>query len=134
MLAAIEANEGVIMGRVVLCTLVFGMLYRTLEDHSLYGFFAGGLLMLLLGAVLWRKQITPAGHVYTLPKQLELLVVGGVCVGMSNLPVFLALLVAFSIADRLSRALLRSSKPVRITVPYGFAIILPVLYPQLLNY
>ena len=84
-LAAIEANEGVIMGKILLCVVVFGMIYRTLTDGTLYGFFGGGLIGLLIGAALWRKQIKPVGHIYALPKPAELLAVGGICVGSGKI-------------------------------------------------
>ncbi len=58
-LAAIEANEGIIMGKIMLCILVFGMLYRTLQDGTIYNFFQGALLALIAGAIVWHKQIKP---------------------------------------------------------------------------
>src|SRR5438045_3828787 len=60
-LAAIQANEGLIMGRIVLCIIVFGMLNRALIDHSIFNFFQGGTLAFLIGAAVWHKQIKPAG-------------------------------------------------------------------------
>lgn len=131
-LAAIEANEGIIMEKIMLCIVVFGMLNRTLQDHTLYHFFAGGLLGLVLGALLWRKQIKPIGHIYSLPKPALLLAVGGICVGVKNLPVFFALFVSFYAADWLTRKLLRIPRPPFITVPFGIAVTLSVLYPKLI--
>ncbi len=130
-LAAIEANEGVIMGKILLCIVVFGMLYRTLQDGTLFNFFQGGLLGLIAGAVLWRRQIKPVGHVYSLPKPAELLAVGGLCVGQSGLPVFFALFAGCYAIDWLIRKLAHSAKPPLLTVAFGIAVMLPVLYPQL---
>jgi len=133
-LAAIEVNENIIMGKIVLCVVVFGMLYRTLQDGTLFNFFNGGLLGLILGALLWRKQIKPVGHIYSLPKPVELLAVGGICVGEHNMPVYLVLFALFYGADWLVRKIMHVQKPPLITVAFGLAVILPVLYPNMLSF
>ncbi|MDE3060480.1 MAG: prepilin peptidase [Pseudomonadota bacterium] len=130
-LAAIHANEGIIMGRILLCVTVFGMLLRTLEDGTLYGFFQGGLAGLLVGAALWHRQIRPSGHIYTLPPPALLLAIGGLCVGIRAVPVFLVFFLAFYGIDWLMGKLMRSPQPVLITIPFGLAALLPVLYPKL---
>ncbi|MEQ1789392.1 MAG: prepilin peptidase [Rickettsiales bacterium] len=125
-LAAIEVNERLIMGRVMICVIVVGMLFRVLVDHGLFGFVLGGLFGLITGAVIWRKSITREGHIYRLPKQAELMAMAGICVGSKLFPLFLALFAIFYVATRLlSRA---SRKIFRITIPFGVAIILPLLF------
>jgi prepilin signal peptidase PulO-like enzyme (type II secretory pathway) len=129
-LAAIEANESIIMGKVVLCIVVFGMLYRTLQDGTIYNFFQGGMAGLLLGAILWRRQIKPVGHIYSLPKPVELLIVGGICVGLGRFFDFLFLFAALHVAFWLLARIMGSKRPTLSTVPFGFAVMIPVLYPQ----
>lgn len=130
-LAAIEANEKMIMGKILLCVTVFGMLYRVLLDGTIYGFFEGGFFGLALGTLLWRKGIKPVGHVFSLPVQAQLLAIGGLCAGLQDLPVFLAAFAAFYALDGLARRLFHAANPPLITVSFGFAVILPVLYPGL---
>jgi len=125
-LAAIEVNEGIVMGKILLAVVVFGMLNRTLIDGTLYNFLNGGLLGLIVGALLWRKQIKPTGHIYTLPKQAQLLAAGGLCVGGHGLPVFLGLFGLSYVLFRVSR------KKLLMTVAFGLAVMLPVLYPKLM--
>jgi prepilin signal peptidase PulO-like enzyme (type II secretory pathway) len=129
-LAAIEINDELIMGKIVLCTAVFAMLNRVLLDGTLYNFFIGGLIGLIIGAAVWRKQIKPVGHIYTLPKPAELLMLGGICVGLRNLVPFLALFALFSAGHWLVRKVLRAQKPQPITVAFGLAVTLLVLYPD----
>lgn len=130
-LAAIEANEGMIMGRILLCVLVFGGFWRILSDHTIYEAFIGALFGGMLGAAIWNKGIKQVGHIYVLPKAAMLLAVGGFCVGQSNLPVFIVLFALFYVTDWLVRKLSGSKKPVLATVSFGLAVMVPVLYPDL---
>ena len=131
-LAAIEANDGVIMGKIMLCILVAGMLNRTLADGTLYNFIGGGLVGLFIGALLWHKRIKRAGHIYTLPIEADLLALGGICAGTNNLPVFLGLFALFHGIDWVICKALHAHKPPLITIAFGLAVIVPVLYPKLL--
>ena len=128
-LAAIEANEGLIMGKVLLCIIVFGMLYRTLEDKTIYNFFLGALDGLFLSAIICRKQIKPAGHIFTLPAPVLLTSIGCLCVGNTAMPIFLPLFAGLYAIDWLVRKVLRAKKPL-ITVSFGLATIILVLYPN----
>jgi leader peptidase (prepilin peptidase)/N-methyltransferase len=132
-LAAIQANEGLVMRSVMLCIVVFGALFRTLQDHTIFNFFQGALLALVIGAVVWRKQIKPVAHVYVLPKQAKLLVIGGLCVGAALLPYFIVLFAGFYAIDWLARKLFKVIKPPLVTVSFGLAVMVPVLYPRLLH-
>ncbi len=129
-LAAIEINENMLMGRILFCVVVFGMMYRILQDASIYPACFGGLYGVLLGAVIGRKHIRKVGHIYVLPPLALLLAAGGICVGEKGLLTFFALFAAFFILAKLLGGL---KKPVRLTVPFGFAVILPVLYPSLIQ-
>jgi len=131
-LAAIEANERMVMGRIVLCIAVFGALNRVLWDGTIYHFFNGGLFALLLGAAIWHKKIKPSGHIFTLPKVVDLMTIGGVCVGEQGLVLFFPLFAIFYAADWLIRKITRSKNPPLMTVAFGLAVILPVLWPKLM--
>ena len=130
-LAAIEANEGMVMGKVLLCAVVFGMVNRTLIDGTIYGFAAGGFYGLIAGVILFYKGIKPVAHIYKLPPAAELLAIGGVCVGISGLPVFMLGFAGFYAVLWLIKKLVGSAKPVVLTVPFGLAVMMPVLYPKL---
>lgn len=127
-LAAIEANEKIVMGRVLLSVAVSGMLWRVLADGTIYNFFEGGLFGLILGAALWRRRIEKVGHIYRLPPHALLLAVGGVSVGAKGLPQFLALYAGMYVMLWLFK------RPVTMTVPFGFAVMLTVMYPQLVSF
>lgn len=128
-LAAIEANEGVIMGKILLTVAVIGIVNRTLVDGNLFLLFNGGILALLIGAALWHKRIKRVGHIYVPPPIVQLLAVGGICVGSQNLPVFFALFaVCYAALWLISH--IRKGRP-HVTIPFGLAVILPVLYPKL---
>lgn len=119
-LAAIEANEKMIMGKVLLCVLVFGVMFRLLQDGTIYGFFSGGFFGLLVGAVIKRKDIKPVGHIYHLPMLAKLLAVGGACVGAHLLPLFLLLFLVLYALGRLIKY--------PATTAFALAVLLPVLY------
>jgi len=131
-LAAIEANENIVMNKILICLAVFGALNRTLIDHTIYDFFLGGLFSLILGAVLWRKQIKQVGHIYALPPQAQLMAIGGLCVGDRAILPFAALFGLFYVTDWLIRKATRTAKPPLVTVSFGIATIILVLYPKLL--
>jgi prepilin signal peptidase PulO-like enzyme (type II secretory pathway) len=128
-LAAIEVNDGIILGKIELCVMVFGMINRTLIDSTIYNFFDGGLISLLIGALLWFRKIKPKGHIYTLPKPVELLALGGICIGEERLPVFLGLFAAFYAAEWVICKILRAQQPPAMTIAFGLAVVIPVLYP-----
>lgn len=111
-LAAIEANEQRIMGKVLVCILVPAMIYRTLQDGTIHNFFSAGLFGLMIGAVLQFRQIKKVGHIYSLPAFAQLLAVGGVCVGAQKLPIFLMV----------GAGLLVLGKALKWPVSVGFAL------------
>lgn len=125
-LAAIEINDNMLMGRVLLCVIMSGALFRVLQDGSIYPAFIGGLYGLLLGVILKRREVKKVGHIYVPPPLALLLAAGGICVGDAGLLAFLALFAAFYIVCYLVGGM---KKPVRLSVPFGFAVILPALYP-----
>jgi len=125
-LSTIQVNEGMIMGRVILCALVFGMLLRTLIDHTLFNFVLGGLFGVIVGAVVWRKKIVKAGHIYKLPVQAELLAVAGICVGANLFPLFLLVFsVVYFLAWVVSKIL---HKQLLFTIAFSFSLMLVLLY------
>lgn len=126
-LAAIEANENIVMGKILVCIIVCGMLLRTFIDASIFGFFEGALFGVLSGALLWHKKIEKVGHIYRLPVQAQLLAVGGLCVGGHMFIIFAA--VYFSLwlaAVAYAKALRRNA--FSLTVPFGFAVMLVLMY------
>jgi prepilin signal peptidase PulO-like enzyme (type II secretory pathway) len=130
-LAAIEANERMVMGKVLMCVVVFGMINRVLVDGTIYGFAAGGFYGLILGAVLFFKGIKPVAHIFKLPVPAELLTVGGICAGIAGLPVFALCFMAFYVLLWCVTKLTGSGKKIALTVPFGLAVMVPVLYPEL---
>ena len=128
-LAAIEANEGVIMGKILLCLVVSGMVYRTLMDGSIYGFVEASLLGGLASTLLWRKGIEKVGHIYTLPPKALMVTVGALCVGEKQLLHYAVLMLAFTALFFILASI--RHKKLHLSVPFGFAVILPVLYPNL---
>lgn len=130
-LAAIHANEGIIMGKIVVCIMISGMMYRILQDGTIHLFFSGGMVALLISGIVWRKDIKPVGHIYKLPDPVILITVGGICVGAPALPLFLTLMSFFYAVDYIIRKIVRSPKPPYMTVAFGLATILPVMYPKL---
>lgn len=127
--AAIQANDRIIIGKILLCLLVCGMVYRTLIDGSIFGFVQAGLTGLIFSAFLWRKSIQKVGHVYMLPPEAQMLTVGALIAGQDQLLLFAALMLLFT-GFFYVLGLLRH-KQLTLSVPFGLALIIPVLYPQL---
>lgn len=119
-LAAIEANDHMIMRKVLICVVVAGMVYRVLIDHTIFEFFSGALFGGMIGAALQYKSIQKVGHIYVLPPLAQLLAVGGLCVGAKGLPMFLALFAVLYIAGKLFK--------LPITAPFGLAVTFILLY------
>lgn len=130
-LASIENNEGFLQGRVMVAIIVIAMIARTLWDGSIYGFFAGGFFGMIAGGLVWRKGIRKVGHWYQLPPGAQLCTIGGVCAGTHGLPLFLLAFLALGALGRAMRSQKPDAKPLPLSVPFGLAAILPVLYPQL---
>jgi len=128
-LAAIDANDKIIMGKILVPLVIAGMLYRTLVDGSIYGFVEGGLTGLLIAAFIYRKRVVKVGHIYTIPPEAQMLAAGAVCVGQAHLLNFAILLAVLWMFFFLLAALRK--KRVVLSVPFGLAVILPVMYPKL---
>jgi len=132
--SAIEANEKMVMRSIMLCVLVCGMLFRTLQDHSIFPFFYGAVFSLLFSCIVWRKKIRQVGHIYVPPDVVFLIAVGGACVGDVAVPVYVMLMAIVYCIDRLVRVLLGAKRPPLASVAVGVATILLVLYPELVFY
>lgn len=119
-LAAIEVNEDLIMGKVMICIIVVGMVMRTFLDAGLFNFVQGGLFGIILGAIIWRKGLAKVGHIYRLPVQGELMAMSGLVVGAAAFHHFLlAFIVAYPAVWAISSAL---KKKFRITIAFSIAI------------
>jgi len=125
-LAAIHANESMLMGKMLFAVGLSGIMFRILLDHSIFNFVEGGLYALIIAAVIWRKQVVKVGHIYTIPPQAQLLVVGGLCVGASQLPQFLALYVVLWCLSFVIGKIKIAEIP--YSVPFGFAVMISVMY------
>ena len=128
-LAAIQANENMIIGKIVTCLVIFGAVYRTLVDGSIFPFLQAGLTGILLAALIWRKDVQKIGHVYMPPPQALMLAAGAICVGMNQLLLFAVLMLGLYAVFFILAALRRTR--VVLSVPFGLATIIPVLYPKL---
>lgn len=120
-LASIHSNESSVDGRVLLSVLLTGMLFRTLQDDSIYGFFSGGIAGLMLGSLLFHKHIQKRGHIFVPPLPAMLLTVGGVCVGLNGMLLFLPYFAALTLVFKTYKTL------IPITVPFGLAVVMSVL-------
>ena len=118
-LAAIEVNENIIMGRVLLCVLITGALLRVLVDGQLFNLIGGGVYGVALGAWLFRKAIRREGHIYMLPKKAQLLAAGGLCAGMAGFGWFVAIFAALYM-------LLWKAKA-RATIAFGIAVWMSII-------
>lgn len=130
-LAAIHSNEGKMMTSVMLCTLVCGIVFRTLEDQTISLSFQGGLVALVLSCALVRKHIKQVGHIYVPPREVLVVTLGAVCVGIKALLVYGVLLGVFYGLDVVQRKLRGVAKPPLITVSVGLAASILMLYPEL---
>lgn len=128
-LAAIQANDNIIMSKILLCLIIFGMIFRTLMDHSIFGFVQAALLAGLASAFLWRKSVKKVGHVYMLPPEAQMVIAGAVCVGHAQLLTYAVLMLAFTAIFFLWSSI--RHKRLILSVPFGLATIIPVLYPQI---
>lgn len=122
-LASIHANENKVDYRVLLAATLVGMIFRTLQDGSIYHFFAGGMLGLMLGSLIWRKHIEKRAHIYVPPLHAMLLAAGGVITGLHGMILFLPCFAVFSLLLKLFKS------PAPITVPFGLAVMVCVFTP-----
>lgn len=129
-LACIEVNDRVVMPSVVLALMVLGMIYRTLLDAEIYNFLQGGLLGLLIGAALWRKEIKPINHIYTLPDGARLLAMAGLCAGQVNFWMMFVLFVAINLVLRAFKPLFGWQR-VALSIPVALALMVQFLFPEL---
>lgn len=129
-LAAIEANEKMVMGKILICVAVCGMVLRTRMDASIYGFFEGALYGTLLGAALFFRQVKKVGHIYVLPAKAQLLALGGLCAGAAQFIPFVVFFGLFALLGKCFTLVLRRA-PLPVTVPFGFAVMLCALYSGL---
>jgi len=128
-LAAIDANENLIMPKILLPLALSGMIYRTLVDGTIFGFTQAALTGLLVSAFLYRKRIVKVGHIYTIPPEAQMLTVGAICAGQAHLMDFAILMLGFTAVFFLLSKL--RGKRFILSVPFGLAVILPVLYPKM---
>ncbi len=131
-ICAIEVNDNLIEKRILLCLAISGMIYRVLVDHSIFGFFQAALLATIFSALLWRKSIRKAGHVYILPPAALLFIAGAICVGHAQLLSFITLFAAFYalfyLVAIISRLIKQQQKTITISLPLAFSTIIHVLY------
>lgn len=79
MIAMMRYIDGFFSNRTLVAVIMFGMLARTLQDATLYGFLATGYAGLMAGAVAWKLSGKPmARDMGAFPGYLKLLVAAGV--------------------------------------------------------
>lgn len=128
-LAAIDANDRMIMWKILLPLAVSGMIYRTLVDGEIFGFVQSALTGLLVSAFIYRRRVLKVGHVYTIPPEAQMLTVGALCVGQAHLLDYVTLMAGFTFLFWLLSKV--RGKRLVLSVPFGLAVLLPVLYPKL---
>ena len=94
-LASIHHNDGKIDRRVLIATLVVGLLYRSITDGTFYPALEAGLYSALAAAFLWKKDVNKVGHIYVLPEHALVFITGAATVGVFGLlwylPTYIAL-------------------------------------------
>jgi len=125
-IAAIEINDNVLSGKAMVIAAIAGMLLRTHVDGQLFHFVLGGLFGAIAGALIWRKSITKVGHIYKLPKQAELMVTAGICVGSDAFIKFLVLLAAASIITWVVARI--ANRKFLISVPFAVSVIVVLIF------
>lgn len=127
-LAAIDANDNRRMTSVIVVAGVFGLVLRALSDQTIFFSFLGGFYGLLIGALLWRKQIRQVNHIYVLPDNAHLLSLAGVIVGNNGLLTALPLtLVLYGVFWLLFKLL--GNPRVPLSIPLGLAVMAVLLTP-----
>nr|AEQ20361.1 bacterial peptidase A24 N-terminal domain protein [uncultured bacterium CSL1] len=129
-LAAIDTNEGYLELRVLLVIVVSAMVWRTLQDHTIYGFFSGGFFGLMAGMFLWRGQVKRVNHIYSLPDGAKLFALAGLCLGAKGLVLFFGLF-GFCLLIWTLWSKLRGAPRLTLTTPFAAAVMLPLLWPKL---
>lgn len=127
-LVSIEHNEGIVMERVLIVTVVFGALWRTLMDANIYDFFLGGVIAGILGAFLWRKEVKPVRHVYTFPDGAKLLAAGGICAGQAALPGFLLVWAVCWMICFFFRLIRGNKGKAMLSLPLALAVMITLLW------
>ncbi len=130
-IAAIEINDNVLSGKAMVVAAIAGMLLRTHLDGQLFHFVLGGLFGAIAGALIWRKSITRVGHIYKLPKQAELMVTAGICIGSDAFIKFLAL---FAVSSALLWVLSKVvNKQFRMSVAFAVSVIFILIFGWQMN-
>ncbi len=127
-MAAIEANDKVVMTSVLVTLSVLGMIFRTLQDGEIYNFFQGGLFALLLGAIVWRKGIKPVNHVFSLPMHARMVIPAGIILGANQLALEVVLLLALWLAGKVLNVITGGWLRVPFSVLLGLAVMGPLLF------
>lgn len=132
-LASIHYNDKQLMPSMIASVAVFGMLTRTLIDGEIFPFLIGAFYGLLIGCVIWRKEIKPVNHVYSLPDGAKLLALAGLCLGSQGLAFGMVFLLVLTLLFK-ALELVKLTGRVPLSVPAGFAAVLPLLFPQVFSY
>jgi leader peptidase (prepilin peptidase) / N-methyltransferase len=122
-LGSIEVNEGTVDKRVLVAVVVVGMMFRILQDYTIYDSFFGGVLALVVGCGVFYKRMEKRGHVYVPPLIVLLMGACGLIAGLPHLILSLAL---FALLALLFKMLCKGQR-LSLTVPFGFAVIASVL-------
>lgn len=127
-LAAIAINDRRVMNAVVIVLIVIGMVMRTLLDGQIFNFFQGGLYGLIIGIIVWRKQIRRVGHIYSLPDGAKLTAMAGIIAGAKGIvPVLLIAAILHSAWWAAARLLKRPPMPFAVAI--ALALIISVFGP-----
>jgi prepilin signal peptidase PulO-like enzyme (type II secretory pathway) len=124
-LACIDINDRVVQTSVLVTAMILGMLYRTAMDGEIFGFLQGGLYGAVLGAIIWRNEIKPVNHIYSIPPGAKLLAMAGVIAGAADVWGVFLIFVVLNVVGQLS------GKRVPLTVPLSIAIVATLLVPEL---
>ncbi len=129
-LACIDINDKVVQTSVLVTAMVLGMLYRTTVDPDIFGFLQGGLFGFILGMIIWKSEIKPINHIYTIPSGAKLLALAGVATGAQDIWSMFVIFVLFNVLFTVLKPVLKWER-VPLSVPLSIAVMLTLLCPQL---
>ena len=132
-LVALYVAQQCLYTLIVVLVVMFGALYRTLLDGSVYPFIKGGYLGLMTGIAVWGALCLVRRSRQPFPALAIMLAIGGLCVGISALGHFLLLTLLLWSVMRLAGAAVASLLTSADIIAPSLAMLLLVFRPNVLE-